>query len=201
MVCSRFCGKLLTLMPLRPAATVLALCSVTLVFAADKEPKTALDSQRWTQQTAQGWYQKQPWLCGFSVGVWNGDKRLNDLAAAISDVTTFHCYGNSETLERRIVELDKIGRPLICTEWMNRDWGTVQSQLSVFAKHHVGCMHWGLVNGKTQTQYPWGSEAGAAEPKVWQHDIFRKDRTPYDPEEIEAFRQALAVAAAQEDQA
>ena len=56
----------------------------------------------------------------------------------------------------------------------------------------MGCLHWGLVNGKTQTQYPWGSKAGAPEPKVWQHDLFRKDRTPYDPHEIEAFKQTIA---------
>jgi hypothetical protein len=36
--------------------------------------------------------------------------------------------------------------------------------------------------------YPWGSKAGAPEPKVWQHDVFRKDRTPYDPREIEGFQ-------------
>ena len=65
-------------------------------------------------------------------------------------------------------------------------------QLPVFLRHRVGCLHWGLVNGKTQTQYPWGSKAGAPEPKVWQHDLFRKDRTPYDPREIELFQQSIA---------
>ena len=43
-------------------------------------------------------------------------------------------------------------------------------------------------------RYPWGSKAGAPEPKVWQHDLFRKDRTPYDPREIELFKQAIAHA-------
>ena len=28
------------------------------------------------------------------------------------------------------------------------------------------CMHWGLVNGKTQTHYARGSKAGAPEPDV-----------------------------------
>lgn len=50
---------------------------------------------------------------------------------------------------------------------------------------------WGLVNGRSQTQYPWGSKAGSSDPKVWQHDLFRKDRTPYNPREIELFKQAI----------
>ncbi len=51
---------------------------------------------------------------------------------------------------------------------------------------------WGPVNGKTQTQYPWGSKAGDPDPEVWQHDLFRKDRTPYDLREIELFQRAIA---------
>jgi len=51
--------------------------------------------------------------------------------------------------------------------------------------------HYCLPNGKTQTQYPWGSKAGAPEPKVWQHDLFRQDRTPYDPHEITLFKEAI----------
>ena len=46
-------------------------------------------------------------------------------------------------------------------------------------------MFWGLVNGKTQTNYHWGSKAGEPPPGVWQHDIFRGDLTPYDDKEIQ----------------
>jgi len=127
-----------------------------------------------------------------TVGVWNENKALNDLAIHRSDIITFHRYSNAAQLEAFISSLEKHGRPLICTEWLKRDWGSVADQLPVFARHRVGCLHWGLVNGKTQTQYPWGSKAGAPEPKVWQHDVFRKDRTPYDPHEIELFKQAIA---------
>ncbi|MGA2069398.1 MAG: cellulase family glycosylhydrolase [Thermoguttaceae bacterium] len=126
-----------------------------------------------------------------TVGVWNENRALNDLVVSRSDVITFHRYSNASQLEAIIRSLEKHGRPLVCTEWLKRDWGTVGDQLPVFVRHRVGCLHWGLVNGKTQTQYPWGSKAGAPEPKVWQHDLFRKDRTPYDPHEIELFRRAI----------
>ena len=128
-----------------------------------------------------------------SVGFWNGNRQLNDFVAARCDIATFHCYGNAADLERTIRGLQKHGRPLICTEWLKRDRGSVAEQLPVFRRYGVGCLHWGLVNGKTQTQYPWGSKPGAREPKLWQHDIFRNDRTPYDPAEIESFRQCIAA--------
>ncbi len=127
-----------------------------------------------------------------TIGVWSGNPSLNDLATSHSDIITFHRYSNAAQLDAFIRSLQKHDRPLICTEWLKRNWGSVGDQLPVFVRHRVGCLHWGLVNGKTQTQYPWGSKAGAPEPKVWQHDLFRKDRTPYDPHEIELFKKAIA---------
>lgn len=44
------------------------------------------------------------------------------------------------------------------------------------------------MSGKTNTIYPWESFEGAPEPKVWFHDIFRKDGTPFDQEEIDIIR-------------
>jgi hypothetical protein len=46
-------------------------------------------------------------------------------------------------------------------------------------------MFWGLVNGKTQTNFHWGSKAGAPPPEVWQHDIFHGDLTAYDESELD----------------
>ncbi|MEI8376677.1 MAG: cellulase family glycosylhydrolase, partial [Planctomycetota bacterium] len=132
-----------------------------------------------------------------TVGVWSENRQLNDLAISRSDVITFHRYSNALQLEAFIRSLQKHDRPLICTEWLKRNWGSVGDLLPVFVRHRVGCLHWGLVNGKTQTQYPWGSKAGAPEPKKWQHDLFRKDRTPYDSGEIELFKQSIARSQAQ----
>ena len=81
---------------------------------------------------------------------------------------------------------------MICTEWMRRPVSVVQSHLPIFARHRVGCINWGLVSGKTQTIYPWGSKQGAPEPKPWFHDLFHKDGTPYDPAEIAMFKELSA---------
>ncbi len=43
---------------------------------------------------------------------------------------------------------------------------------------------WGLVKGRIQTYYPWGSPKGEAEPKLWHHDLLQPDGTPYRPDEI-----------------
>ena len=120
---------------------------------------------------------------------------LNRFVLAHVDVVTFHNYGRSAELRREIGRLRQLGdgRPLICTEWLNRPLGsTVADELPVFAAERVGCICWGLVNGKTQTNYPWGSKAGAPPPKVWQHDLWHTDLTPYDTNELSLFKATTA---------
>jgi len=127
-----------------------------------------------------------------SSGIWNNDKTLNAILLANSDVVTFHCYENRAKTAKRITEIVKMagGRPVICTEWMNRPIGsTVKECLGLFKEANVGCIAWGLVNGKTQTHLPWGHRPEKLPYKgVWQHDLFRGDFTPYDPSEIAIFR-------------
>ena len=55
-------------------------------------------------------------------------------------------------------------------------------------QEEVGCYNWGLVNGRTQCQYPWGSPKDAPEPKVWFHDLLRRDGSPKNPDEIAFIR-------------
>jgi hypothetical protein len=127
-----------------------------------------------------------------TVGVWNDDAVLNDLALQNSDVISFHHYRPAEDLERHIVDLKRLGRPVINTEWLNRGHGSlVETCLPIFARERVGAMHWGLVNGRTQTHLPWGHRPGAPYTGQWQHDLFRGDHTPYDPREIELFRETI----------
>jgi hypothetical protein len=52
-------------------------------------------------------------------------------------------------------------------------------------------MHWGLVNGKSQTHLHWGAHPGSPEPKAWQHDLFHGDHAPYNQEEIDLFRRTI----------
>ncbi|MBN1846213.1 MAG: cellulase family glycosylhydrolase [Sedimentisphaerales bacterium] len=127
-----------------------------------------------------------------TVGLWNGNARLNDVVIRYSDIITFHNYENAETLLSHIQSLQQYHRPLICTEWLNRPRGSrVCSHLPVFLAHDVGCLHWGLVNGKTQTHLPWGHRPGDPEPTVWQHDLYHSDFRPYDKAELDLFRDLI----------
>lgn len=136
-----------------------------------------------------------------SAPIWqfpNGAKTQMDIVSFIgenSDVITFHCYDQRPRAEEFVTLLQSFGRPLICTEYMARTRGsTFRDILPLFKAHRVGALSFGLVTGKMNTQYPWGSPAGAPEPKVWFHDIFRADGTPFDRAEV-AFIQTTITAA------
>lgn len=127
-------------------------------------------------------------------GMWNGNKELNDFLSANSDIITFHIYAPKEATVEAIRNYSQYGKPMICTEWMNRvAKSTIKDILPEFKSHNCGCMLWGLVNGKTQTHLCWGHR-----PEMlpytgpWQHDIFKGDFSPYDPEEIELIRETIA---------
>jgi hypothetical protein len=129
-----------------------------------------------------------------TVGQWNGNARLNEIIYRHSDVITFHDYGGAEHLASHIADLQRQGRPLVCTEWLNRGRGSIVADcLPIFRRRTVGCMHWGLVNGKTQTHLNWGHRPGEPDPPVWQHDLFRSDHTPYEPSEIALFRRMIGM--------
>ena len=123
-----------------------------------------------------------------SAGIWFDNNELNDFQKSISDVITFHNYDNAQSLSEQIERLKKHGRPVICTEWLRRGHSDVATHLPIFKKEHVGCYNWGLVSGRTQTIYPWESKKDAPEPKLWFHDLFKKDGAPFNPEETALFK-------------
>ncbi len=136
-----------------------------------------------------------------SAGLWFDNQQLNEFQLAESDVITFHNYNPPENLEQQIRDLKQHDRPLICTEWMARTRGSlVSTNLEIFAREKVGCLNWGLVSGKTNTMYQWISDGGLSsppsdsvpEPKIWFHDLFRHDGTPYDQNEIVLFQKLTA---------
>ncbi len=130
-----------------------------------------------------------------TAGVYNRQfKEIDATLLANSDVITFHNYGDRDFMIREIADLTQTGRPLICTEWMNRPLGsTIGDILPLLFEDNVGSFFWGLVNGKTQTNYRWGSKAGDPSPRVWQHDIFHGDLTPYDDNEIALLRKYIQM--------
>ena len=129
-----------------------------------------------------------------TIAQWNGNKELNAIVYLNSDIITFHSYGNSEKVADIIKSLKPHGRPVINTEWLcrHRD-STVETCLPLFAQENVGCMHWGLVNGRSQTHLHWGWRPGRPEPEVWQHDLYRGDHTPYDEDELILFRKHILL--------
>ena len=123
-----------------------------------------------------------------TAGLWSRSKEFNDFQEAASDIITFHNYSTAGNLAEQINTLKKLDRPVICTEWLMRGTSDVATCLPVFKQQRVGCYNWGLVAGKTQTIYPWKSQLDSPEPKIWFHDLLRKDGTPFIAEEAALFR-------------
>jgi len=132
-------------------------------------------------------------------GVWHGDWSADDKLDAMSrvqidqsDVISFHNYSWPEDFEKRVQELQRYHRPIICTEFMARPAGsTFDTILPIAKKYKVAAINWGLVVGKTQTNLPWDSWARAyvlEEPPAWFHEVFRPDGTPYREREVEIMR-------------
>jgi Cellulase (glycosyl hydrolase family 5) len=138
---------------------------------------------------------KQPLTVGvWRLENWDQPEQLNEVhraALELSDVISFHDYGKPEVTERRINELKTYSRPLLCTEFMARGNGsTFEEALPLFKKERVAAYCWGLVDGKSQTKYPWPTwqmpELG--EPDPWHHDIFHADGRPYRQAEVELIK-------------
>ncbi|MBS1512182.1 MAG: cellulase family glycosylhydrolase [Bacteroidetes bacterium] len=125
-----------------------------------------------------------------TAGVWFMEyPELNAYQLEHSDVITFHNYEDTNSMKKAIDTLQKRGRPVICTEYMARKNNSrFETHLPILKRCHVGAINWGLVSGKSNTIFPWGSKEGSPEPNPWFHDIFRKDGTPYDVKETELIR-------------
>ncbi len=129
----------------------------------------------------------QPLTCA----TWYDNKALNEFQLASSDVITIHNYNDSANLEKELQEKLKLGRPVICSEYMARTRNSrFETHLPVFKKYNAGAINWGFVSGKSNTIYQWDTPIpDGSEPKLWFHDIFRKDGTPFDKNEIDVIRQ------------
>ncbi len=123
-----------------------------------------------------------------SAGIWNKDlTTLNSFQISESDVITYHNYEDEKSHLKVIDSLRKYDRPLICTEYMARLRGsTFFNIMPMLKKENVAAINWGLVSGKTNTKYAWDTPIpDGSEPKVWFHDIFRPDGTPYSQKEVD----------------
>ena len=126
-----------------------------------------------------------------------------------SDIITFHTY-EADKLEPTIRELSKIGRPLMCTEYMAREYGTTfEFSLPIFKKNNISCFNWGLVAGKSQTNFGWETilplnelkDRGEfifegdrlPEPDLWFHDILRMDGSAFNADETSFIKKILTI--------
>lgn len=126
-----------------------------------------------------------------TAGLWNPKLTdLNKFQLASSDIITYHNYNGPEEHQSVIDSLRKYGRPLVCTEYMaRRNNSLFQNIMPILKKENVGAINWGLVAGKSNTKYAWSEPIpDGSEPKLWFHEIFRPDGTPYKQEEVDLIR-------------
>jgi len=109
-----------------------------------------------------------------------------------SDVISFHNYSWPEDFEAHVVALQRLHRPILCTEFMARSVGsTFDTILPLAKKYHIAAINWGLVAGKTQTYLPWESWQHPyilQQPPVWFHEVFHPDGRPYREREAQLLR-------------
>jgi len=128
-----------------------------------------------------------------TIAVWGGAEP-RQIILNNSDVISFHTYTNYDGMKSAIDEYEKYNRPVICSEWMARIMGSkFETGLPLFKTENIGCYQWGLVNGRTQCQFPWWNKAGdPIDPNTgWFHDILYSDGSAYRPEEIEIIKKII----------
>lgn len=129
-----------------------------------------------------------------TISMWSGMEKMNERFRALSDVISYHAYTDLAGMKSAIAQYKALGKPVICTEWMSRHLGSRwDTDLPLFKQEKVRCYCWGLVNGRTQAQFSWTSKPGDPAPKVWFHDLFHADGTPYDPAEVNAIKEVCGV--------
>ncbi len=129
-----------------------------------------------------------------TMAVWGAPPAISRRQLELSDVISFHFYGNYDDLQGQIADHKQHLRPVINTEWMARLQGSRwATDLPLFKREAVGCYSWGLVNGRTQCQFAWYHKRGTPEPKIWFHDLFYPDGRPYDLAEHEVIRNTAAT--------
>ena len=139
----------------------------------------------------------QPLTAGVWYGNWHPDSlnSINKFMLEQSDIISFHSYGEPESSKENILQLKRYERPLLCTEYVARgNNNNFHTLLPFFKEHIIGAYNWGLVDGKTQTKFPWDSwsKEYTSDPDPWHHDIFKVDGTPYREDEVALIKDLTA---------
>lgn len=113
-------------------------------------------------------------------------------AVALSDIISYHYYGDYLHMRQFIQKLKEYQRPLLCTEWLHRPMRSfIQTHLPLLKRERVGSFMFGFVNGKSQFNEVWEylKERKDMDTTLWMHDIFHSNFVPYDQEEIDVIKQ------------
>ena len=126
-----------------------------------------------------------------SAGVWRlALSDLNKFQVENSDIITYHNYQVPAVHQAAIDTLKRYNRPLVCTEYMARRNNSLFTNIMPMLKQqNIGAINWGLVDGKSNTKYAWDEPIpDGSEPKLWFHEIFRRDGQPYKQEEVDLIK-------------
>lgn len=138
-----------------------------------------------------------------TTGIWRGDVEnwgtpdslppVDKFMVENSDVISFHAYDSDmDMVKKKIKELRKYNRPLLCTEYMARtNNNNFMNMMPILKSEKIAAINWGFVSGKSNTIYPWKSwdSTFTAAPKIWFHDILSQDGTPYSEEEVKFIKE------------
>lgn len=163
-----------------------------------QEPRDKPEMVRQLLIKVYGWAREanpsQPITSGPWLGDWADPAKLSPMEQVQlneSDIISFHSYGTLDKMTACVDHLRRYNRPILCTEYMARPNGsTFDPILGYLKEQNVGAYNWGFVAGKTNTIYAWDTwkKPADAEPKIWFHDIFRPDGTPFSDQEVKYIR-------------
>jgi len=170
-----------------------------------REPKNKVQLVLGLLPQAFAWDRSAGPMQQLTSGVWKDDWSSTEKMGAmekmqiyLSDVVSFHNYDDAAEFEKRVKWLLRFNRPILCTEYMARgNKSTFEGSMPVAKKYKVAAINWGLVAGKTQTYLPWDSWQRPyvdREPKIWFHEVFRTDGTPYSAAEVQFIKSMTGVA-------
>ena len=172
------------------------------VIYNDYEPKDKVDLVYRLLRKAFQWVRSQKpsqpittYVCGMGwadveIAPIDNVAKMVRFVLANEDICSFHNYSGTEAWESVARRFVKYNRPILCTEFLARNGNTFQSILPSAKKMNIGVMCWGLVAGKSNTIHGWHTwqTPDKEEPKIWQHDVFRKNGEPYSTEETDLIR-------------
>jgi Cellulase (glycosyl hydrolase family 5) len=166
--------------PTNKAQIITRLLPQVFAWARSAKPTQPLTSGVW-----------QPW-----VNDWSDAKKwsaIEKVQLEQSDIISFHHYGDVAMFEKLCNNLQKLGKPVICTEFLARGVKSdFKTHLPVAKKMKVGMMNWGFVVGKTQTNLPWDSwqkpYINGKQPDIFHHEILLDNGRAIYPEEIDVIK-------------